>query len=53
MENLVSWEKLEEQIHPYYFHGKRGCPPKGIQTMLRMYLLQIWFNLSDEALGER
>ncbi len=29
--------------------GKRGRPPKGIEKMLRMYLLQVWFNLSDEG----
>ena len=28
---------------------KRGRPPMGIEKMLRMYLLQIWFNLSDPA----
>lgn len=29
--------------------GKRGRPSMGIEKMLRMYLLQIWFNLSDPA----
>jgi hypothetical protein len=29
--------------------GKRGRKPIGIETMLRMYFLHIWFNLSDEA----
>jgi IS5 family transposase len=53
MESLVPWEKLEGQIRPHYFHGKRGRTPKGIQTMLRTYLLRIWFNLADEALGQR
>ena len=36
-------------IMPFYPSGKRGRPPKGIEKMLRMYLLQIWFNLSDEG----
>ena len=36
-------------IEPYYPKGKRGRPPVGIEKMLRMYLLQIWFNLSDPA----
>lgn len=35
-------------IKPYYPSGKRGRPPKGIEKMLRMYLLLCWFNLSDE-----
>jgi len=34
-------------IAPHYPSGKRGRPTRGIETMLRMYLLQIWFNLSD------
>jgi IS5 family transposase len=39
MDKLVPWRRLEEQIRPHYFAGKRGRPPKGIQPMLRMYLL--------------
>ncbi len=27
--------------YPYYPNGKRGRPTKGIEKMLRMYLLQI------------
>ena len=38
-----------EFVRPYYPSGKRGRPVKGIETMLRMYLLQTWFNLSDEG----
>ena len=34
-------------IKPYYPNGKQGRPTKGIEKMLHMYLLQIWFNLSD------
>lgn len=36
----------------YYFEGKRGRPPRGVESMLRMYLLQNWFNLSDEGIEE-
>ncbi|MDR2793739.1 MAG: hypothetical protein LBB61_08770 [Treponema sp.] len=39
MEHLVPWKKLEEQIRPSYFQGKRGRPPKGIQPMPRMHPL--------------
>ena len=28
---------------------KRGRPPMSIEKTLRMYLLQIWFDLSDPA----
>jgi IS5 family transposase len=52
MNKLVPWQRLEEQIHPQYFAGKRGRPPKGIPLILRMYLLQVWFNLADKAVDE-
>jgi IS5 family transposase len=39
-------------IQPYYYSGKRGRPPRGIELMLRMYLLQNWYNLSDEMAEE-
>ena len=30
----------------------RGLPPKDIEVMLRMYLMQNWFNLSDEGVED-
>ena len=46
----VSYTHLDVyKRQPYYPKGKRGRPPMGIEKMLRMYLLQIWFNLSDPA----
>ena len=53
MNKLVPWQRLEEKIRPHYYAGKRGRPPKGIRLMLRMYLLQVWFNLADEAVEEQ
>jgi IS5 family transposase len=53
MNKLVPWQRLAEKIRPRYFAGKRGCPPKGIQLMLRMYLPQVWFSLADEAVEEQ
>ena len=47
MDALIPWAELEAVIQPYYFKGKRGRPPRGIEMMLRMYLLQNWYNLSD------
>jgi IS5 family transposase len=48
MDALIPWAELEALIQPYYYEGKRGRPPRGIALMLKMYLLQIWYNLSDE-----
>ena len=49
MDEIIPWEEWVGIIAPYYPQGKRGRPPMGIEKMLRMYLLQIWFHLSDPA----
>ena len=49
MDEIIPWEEWVGVIAPYYPSGKRGRPPKGIEKMLRMYLVQVWFNLSDEG----
>ena len=52
MNDIIPWADWVNKILPYYPTGKRGRPPRGIEVMLRMYLLQIWFNLSDEGLED-
>lgn len=52
MDTLIPWEHWIEVIRPYYPSGKRGRPPRGIETMLRMYLLQTWFSLSAERIED-
>ena len=52
MEEIIPWEEWVAYIAPYYPSGKRGRPPKGIEKMLRMYLLQCWFSLSDEGVED-
>ena len=49
MEEIIPWDEWVGVIEPYYPEGKRGRPPMGIEKMLRMYLLQVWFNLPDAA----
>lgn len=49
MDEIIPWDEWVGIITPYYPNSKRGRPPMGIERMLRMYLLQIWFNLSDPA----
>jgi hypothetical protein len=42
-------------IEPFYYAdrpGKRGRKAKPVETMLRMYLLQVWFSLSDEGVED-
>ena len=52
MDKILPWEDWVAMIEPYYYHNKVGRPPVGIEKMLRMYLLQCWFNLSDEGLED-
>ena len=52
MDAMIPWEYWVSIIKPYYPSGKRGRPPKNIETMLRMYLMQNWFNLSDEGIED-
>ena len=49
MDEIIPWDEWVGVVEPHYPRGKRGRPPMGIEKMLRMYLLQIWFNLSDPA----
>ena len=43
MDEIIPWDEWVSVIKPCYPEGKRGRPPMGIEKMLRMYLLQIWF----------
>ena len=52
MDEIIPWDSWIELIRLYYPSGKRGRPVRGIETMLRMYLMQIWFNLSDEGIED-
>ena len=54
MEAVVPWEKWLDLIEPFYpdTDGKRGRHARGLEKMLRMYLLQTWFSLSDEAVED-
>ncbi len=52
MDEIILWDEWISQIDPHYPTGKRGRPPIEIGIMLRMYLLQCWFSLSDEGVEE-
>ena len=52
MDAIIPWESWVAIIAPFYPTGKRGRPPRGIEIMLRMYLLQNWFHLGDEAIED-
>lgn len=52
MEAVVPWAELGALIEPHYPKPGNGRPPIGLQRMLRIHLLQHWFNLADEAMEE-
>jgi IS5 family transposase len=53
MDAIIPRAAFEEKIAPFYpKSGRRGRPPKGIELMLRMYFLQVWYNPADEAPGK-
>jgi len=52
MEEIVPWSALCEVIEPHYPKAGNGRPPVGLERMLRMYFVQHWFNLADEACEE-
>ena len=52
MEQIVPWQALCSVIEPHYPRAGNGRPPIGLERMLRMYFVQHWFNLADEACEE-
>ena len=53
MDRVVPWAKLIAVIEPAYpTSGRVGRQPMGVPKMLRMYLLQQWYGLADEALED-
>ncbi|MEY4684372.1 MAG: hypothetical protein RLZ25_831 [Pseudomonadota bacterium] len=49
MEKSIPWALLVALIEPFYPTGERGRPPIGIERMLRLYFVQLWYNFSDEG----
>lgn len=52
MNAVIPWVRLLAIIEPVYPQGKRGRPPIGLERMLRMYFVQQWYTLADEALED-
>lgn len=49
IERIVPWGRWIAMIKPCYYKGERGNKPYDLELMLRWYLLQNLYNLSDEA----
>ena len=54
MNSVVPWREYATVIEPHYPKATRvgGRPPVGLERMLRIHCLQLWFNLSDPAVEE-
>ena len=52
MDEITPWDEIVALIEPYYYKNTRGRKAIPIETMFRMYLLQKWYSLSDEALED-
>jgi transposase, IS5 family len=55
MDATIPWVTWVELIEPHYYRsakGKRGRKAKPVETMLRMYLLQVWFSLSNKGVED-
>jgi IS5 family transposase len=50
IEAVTPWATLVAELEPFYPKGEgRGRPPIGLERMLRMYIAQQCFGLSDEG----
>ena len=47
MDAVIPWAALRALIEPHYTKPGRGRRPLPLETMLRVYFLQQWFDLSD------
>ena len=54
MDRVVPWTELQAVVEPCYpkVSEAGGRPPIPLARMLRIYFLQLWFNLSDPAVEE-
>lgn len=47
IERIVPWGELEGLVKPCYYEGKRGNKPYDLKLMIRIYLLQTLYRLTD------
>lgn len=54
MDRVVPWAQVCALIEPVYHKVSEqgGRPPIALERMVRVYFLQLWFNLSDPAVEE-
>lgn len=49
MDRIIPWGEWVKIVQPCYYKGERGNKPYDLELMLRLYVLQNLYNLSDEG----
>lgn len=49
IDRIVPWGEWISLIRPCYYKGERGNKPYDLERMLRIYLVQNLYNLSDRT----
>ena len=52
MDVLIPWDRLVEQIRPYYPKAGKGRAPYELESILRVDRVQLFYNLSDPAMED-
>lgn len=49
LDGKIPWDAWAARVEPFYPKAGNGRPPVPLRTMLRMYVVQVAFQLSDEG----
>ena len=49
MDRIIPWDEWLTLIQPFYYKGGRGNKPYTLELMLRLFILQNLYDLSDEG----
>ena len=52
MERVIPWEEILNLIQPHYYSNQTGRKATPLLTMLKIYTLQQWYQLSDPGMEE-
>ena len=51
MNRLIPWGEWVKLVKPCYYKGERGNKPYDLELMLRIYVLQMVYNVADMAVA--
>ena len=47
LDKMVPWDRLLKRIKPLYYQNKLGRPATDLEVVLRVYTMQLCYNMSD------